>query len=193
MIVNIKDAEEKKLVIGYIKNIHRKKRCPFTNKDIYATWLNLWTDDFRIGEQGRCPIMFCEQLVLSKNKHRNGINPPEHYKEYTAIIDTVRELFNTYYNPKKSTRFNAKPYIKLLIEYRNKRTEGIEQLLRDTGLYKNGYRIKVKGKAVYTELVKIHLYRSKNNKVKSIIMGSFDTVEDYVNKMLEDNNDLQKL
>ena len=26
MSVNIKDAEEKKLVIGYIKNIHRKKK-----------------------------------------------------------------------------------------------------------------------------------------------------------------------
>lgn len=37
MSINIKDAEEKKLIIGYIKNIHRKKRCPFTNKDIYAT------------------------------------------------------------------------------------------------------------------------------------------------------------
>ena len=183
MSINIKDADEKKLVIGYIKNIHRKKRCPFTNKDIYATWLNLWTDDFRIGEQGRCPIMFCEQLVLSKNKHRNGINPPEHYKEYTAIIDTVRELFNTYYNPKKSTRFNAKPYIKLLIEYRNKRTEGIEQLLRDTGLYKNGYRIKVKGKAVYTELAKVHLYRIENNKKKLIMIDTFDAVEDYINKI----------
>lgn len=81
MSVNIKDAEEKKFVIGYIKNIHRKKRCPFTNKDIYATWLNLWANDFRIGEQGRCPIMFCEQLVLSKNKHRKGINPPEYYNQ----------------------------------------------------------------------------------------------------------------
>ena len=30
MSVNIKDAEEKKLVIGYIKNIHRKKKNPFT-------------------------------------------------------------------------------------------------------------------------------------------------------------------
>lgn len=116
MSVNIKDAEEKKLVIGYIKNIHRKKKNPFTNKEIYNTWLNFWSVDFRIGDHGRCPIMYSEQLVLSKNKHRNGINPPEHYKEYTAIIDTVRELFNTYYNPKKSTRFNAKPYIKLLIE-----------------------------------------------------------------------------
>ena len=48
-------------------------------------------------------------------------------------------------------------------------------------------RIKVKGKAVYMELVKIHLYRSKNNKVKSIIMGSFDAVDDYINKMLGDD------
>lgn len=29
MSVNIKDAEEKKLVIGYIKNIHRKKPMSF--------------------------------------------------------------------------------------------------------------------------------------------------------------------
>ena len=69
----------------------------------------------------------------------------------------------------------------------------MEQLLRDTGLYKNGYRIKVKGKAVYTELAKVHLYRSENNKEKSIMMGTFDAVEDYVNKMLEGDDDLQKL
>ena len=187
MSINIKDAEEKKLVIGYIKNIHRKKRCPFTNKDIYATWLNLWSDDFRIGENGRCPIMFCEQLVLSKNKYRQGINPPEYYKEYTAFIDAVRVLLNTYYNPKKSTRFNAKPYSQLLTDYRNKRTESIEQLLRDTGLYKNGYRIKVKGKAVYTELAKVHLYRIENNKKKSIMIDTFDMVEDYIKEMLGDN------
>ena len=184
MNINIKDADEKKLVIGYIKNIHRKKRCPFTNKDIYATWLNLWTDDFRIGEQGRCPIMFCEQLVLSKNKHRKGINPPEYYYQYTEFMNTVRDFLNQYYNPKKSTRSNAKPYYQLLIEYRNKRTEGIEQLLRDTGLYKNGYRIKVKDKAVYTELAKVHLYKIEHNQVKSIITDSFDAVDDYIKKIL---------
>lgn len=190
MSVNIKDAEEKKLVIGYIKNIHRKKRCPFTNKDIYATWLNLWTDDFRIGENGRCPIMFCEQLVLSKNKHRKGINPPEYFNQYTEFMDTVREWLNTCYDPKKSTRLNAKPYSQLLAEYRNIRSEGMEQLLCDTELNTKGYRIRVKGKAIYTELAKVHLYKFENNKVKSIIMDSFDTVEDYVNKMLEDNNEL---
>ena len=190
MSVNIKDAEEKKLVIGYIKNIHRKEKNPFTNKEIYNTWLNFWSVDFRIGDHGRCPIMYSEQLVLSKNKHRNGINPPEHYKEYTAIIDTVRELFNTYYNPKKSTRFNAKPYIKLLTEYRNKRTEGMEQLLRDTGLNTKGCRIKVKGIAVYTELAKVYLYGIENNKKKLIMIDTFDAVDDYINKMLGDDDGL---
>lgn len=190
MIVNIKDAEEKKLVIGYIKNIHRKKRCPFTNKDIYATWLNLWANDFRISEQGKCPIMFCEQLVLSKNKHRKGINPPEYYNQYTEFMNTVRDFLNQYYNAKKSTRSNAKPYFQLLIQYRNKRIESMEQLLRDTGLYKNGYRIKVKGKAVYTELAKVHLYRIENNKKKLIMIDTFDTVEDYINKVLEGDDEL---
>lgn len=187
MGVNIKDAEEKKLVIGYIKNIHRKRKNPFSNKEIYNTWLNFWSIDFRIGERGRCPIMYAEQFVLSKNKHKKGINPPDHYKEYTAFIDTVRELFNTYYNPKKSTRSNAKPYIKLLTEYRNKRTEGMKQLLCDTGLNTKGYRVKVKGKAVYTELAKVYLYKIANNKEESIIVDSFDKVEDYINKGLEDN------
>ena len=190
MSVNIKDAEEKKFVIGYIKNIHRKKRCPFTNKDIYATWLNLWANDFRIGEQGRCPIMFCEQLVLSKNKHRKGINPPEYYNQYTEFMNTVRDFLNQHYNAKKSTKSNAKPYFQLLIQYRNKRIESTEQLLRDTGLYKNGYRIKVKGKAVYTELAKVHLYRIKNNKKKLIMIDTFDAVDDYINKMLEGDDEL---
>ena len=128
--------------------------------------------------------MFCEQLVLSKNKHRKGINPPEYYYQYTEFMNTVRDFLNQYYNPKKSTRSNAKPYYQLLIEYRNKRTEGIEQLLRDTGLYKNGYRIKVKDKAVYTELAKVHLYKIEHNQVKSIITDSFDAVDDYIKKIL---------
>lgn len=187
MSVNIKDAEEKKLVIGYIKNIHRKRKNPFSNKEIYNTWLNFWSIDFRIGEQGRCPIMYAEQFVLSKNKHRKGINPPEHYKEYTAFMDTVRDLFNTFYNPKKSTKSNAKPYSKLLTEYRNKRTEGMAQLLCDKGFNTKGYRIKVKGKAVYTELAKVHLYKIEKDKVKSIMLDTFDAVEDYIKEMLGDN------
>lgn len=187
MSVNIKDAEEKKLVIGYIKNIHRKRKNPFSNKEIYNTWLNFWSIDFRIGEQGRCPIMYAEQFVLSKNKHRKGINPPEHYKEYTAFMDTVRDWVNTYYDPKKSTRFNAKQYSQLLTDYRNKRSESMDQLLRDTGFDKNGYRIKVKGKAVYTELAKVHLYKIEKDKVKSIMLDTFDAVEDYIKEMLGDN------
>ena len=187
MSVKIKDAEEKKLVIGYIKNIHRKKRCPFTNKDIYATWLNLWADDFRIGESGRCPIMFCEQLVLSKNKYRKGINPPEYYNQYTEFMNTVRDFLNQYYNAKKSTRSNAKPYFQLLIHYRNKRTADIEQLLRDTGLDIQGYKAKVKKNTVCMELAKVYLYKIENSKKKLIMIDTFDTVEDYINKILEDN------
>ena len=190
MSVNIKDAEEKMLIIGYLRNRCKKDRSTFTNKSVYGTWLNHWADDFKISEHGKCPIMFQEQLVISKSEHMQGNEPPEHYKEYTNFIESVTAMLNRKFDARKNAWINARPYARLITQYRDNRTKDIKQLLHNTGLAEHGYGVKINNDSVFAELTKCQLYRVKNNIEESIMIDTFDTIEDYINNMLEDNHDL---
>ena len=179
-IVTISDFEEKMLVVGYIKNINRKKRNLFSVKSIFGSWLSSWPDDFRIGEEGKCPKIYNEQLVVSKGKYKKGIESPEKFNEYTEFLDYIRDVLNSNYNSGKSTRENAKVYAKLLDEYRKNKTEEIQQLLRESGMYDLGYRIKIKDNDNYTKLAKVHLYVIVDDKIRSIMADTFDAVNSYI-------------
>lgn len=179
-IVTINDFEEKMLVVGYIKNVNRKKRNLLSVKSIFGSWISNWPDDFRIGEEDKCPKIYNEQLVVSKGKYKKGIESPGKFEEYTDFLDYIRDFLNSNYNSGKSTRENAKVYAKLLTGYREKRTEEIQQLLRESGMYDLGYRIKIKDNENYTKLAKVHLYVIVDDKIRSIMADTFDTVNSYI-------------
>ena len=179
-IVAISDFEEKMLVVGYIKNINRKKRNLFSVKSILGSWLSSWPDDFRIGEGDKCPKIYDEQLVVSKGKYKKEIESPGKFEEYTGFLNYIIDFLNSNYNSGKSTRENAKVYAKLLTEYRENKKEEIQQLLRESGMYDLGYRIKIKDIENYTKLAKVHLYVIVDDKIRSIMADTFDAVNSYI-------------
>lgn len=78
----------------------------------------------------------------------------------------------------------------MITQYRDNRTKDIKQLLHNTGLVEYGYGVKINNDSVFAELTKCQLYRVENNIEESIKIDTFDTIEDYINNMLEDNHDL---
>ena len=179
-IVTINDFEEKMLVVGYIKNVNRKKRNLLSVKSIFGSWISNWPDDFRIGEEDKCPKIYNEQLVVSNGKYKKGIESQEKFNEYTEFLDYIRDYLNFNCSQNISARNRAKVYAKLLTEYREKRNEQIQKLLRESGMYDLGYRIKIKDNENYTKLAKVHLYVIVDDKIRSIMADTFDTVNSYI-------------
>ena len=185
-MINIKDADEKKMIVGYIKTCSNNAvRNPLCNSNVYTTWLMRWRDDFAVN--GKCLKMWHQKFVESANKHRKGIEPPEYYNEYNEFINSVTGWMNDNYNKKISKKSNKRKFAGILIEYRKNCAHELVQLLSSHDNFTNcrlAYKLPVRDGKGFTELIKYSIIHDGT----PIFSGSYDETAEYIvntNKLIE--------
>ena len=180
-MVNIKDFEEKKLIAGYCKVRSRKNNQPIINNSMYATWQNLWSDDFRV--RGRCLKMHDNRFVTTKNKHQKSVAPSAFLKECTDCIASVTTWFNSTYDKKKGRKKNETLFKQMVLEYKKSCYEELIEKLKNSGLASAGYRLTAYALNNPTELSKFNLeYKIENEPKKFIQSGNYEQMLDIINK-----------
>ena len=102
MSVDIKDANEKKIIIAYLKCIgkNKGKYYGFCNNIIYHKWVSIWPEDWKKDVNGRVFKIYDNKFILSKDKYKKGINPPDYYDEYTEYLSEITKWINENYDAK---------------------------------------------------------------------------------------------
>lgn len=186
-MINIKDSEEKKMIIAYHKACSNKAiRNLLCNSNVHAEWLMRWRDDFVVN--GKCLKLWNQKFVESANKHRKGIEPPAYYNEYNEFINNVTGWMNDTYDKKNSRKCNKRKFAGILIEYRKNCAHELMQLLRCNENFsdcKVVYRIPYSNGKNFTELVKYSIIHDGT----PIFKGSYDETAEYIvntNKLIEE-------
>lgn len=136
-MVNIKDFEEKKLIAGYCKVRSRKNNQPIINNSVYATWQNLWSDDFKLN--GKAMKMYDNRFVVSK-RHPDIKNNQSHLlKEHTNCISSVTNWINNTYDKSKGRKKNEIYFKQMVLEYKKSCYEELNEKLKNSELASAGY------------------------------------------------------
>lgn len=179
-MVRIKDLEEKKRIIAFYKCLYNKHpENKFYNSKIYDVWLRMWRNDFVV--DGKCLKMWHQKFVVSANKDRQGIAPPEYYKEYNKFINNVTDWMNSNYEIKQGRKNNKKKYAEMLIEHRKICADKVAAQLKECinlSDCKLVYTLPEKTDKTFTELVSYALIHNG----ESIFKGSCDEIIEYMGK-----------
>lgn len=185
-MISIKDFDEKKMIIGYLKCVSKKENVcyPFNNNWVYHRWLSLWADDFRVDIDGKCLIIYDNKFILSKGKHKKGIKPPKYYDEYTELLSTATQWINDNYNKDKDGGYNAESFAELIIEHRKKCGNELRQNLKELGLDAEGYIIRGDSFKAPTRLCIYHLNRKDTDgKISTIKYGTYTEIKAYISEL----------
>lgn len=178
----IKDLEEKKMIMGYIKVNTKKTNRPIINNLVFHTWICMWPDDFRVN--GKCPKIYNNQIIQSKRKYKKGIEIPEIYKLYTERITMITNWINDNCDQKKGRRRKSNHFKNMILEYRKSCYGELLQKLRDSSLESQGYTLGCSSSDL-TKLRKYYLcLKGEGGVRKSIMSGSYEEVRDYLNNIL---------
>lgn len=180
ILIKINDADEKKMIIAYQKLCSNKTaKNLLCNSSVYSTWIMRWRNDFVVN--GKCLKIWHQELAVSANKHRKGIEPPEYYKEYNKFINDITDWMNNNYEIKQGRRNNKRKYAEMLIEHRKICADKVVTTLKEcTNLSdcKLVYILPNKTDKIFTELVNYSLIY--NGVV--IFKGSCDEIVEYMIK-----------
>lgn len=180
-MLNIKDADEKKLIINYYKlGSNKNTQNILCNSSIYTTWLQRWRDDFVV--DGKCLKMFRQKFVVSATKDKRGIEAPEYYQEYNKFIRSVSNWMNANYDKKIGRKNNRKKIGDILVEHRKDCAEKLLNTLNDSKNLSDCelvYMLPDKADKLFMSLVK---YSIVHNGL-AIFSGSYDEVKEYISKM----------
>lgn len=178
--MKIRDADEKKMIIAYQKLCSNKTaKNLLCNSSVYSAWIMRWRNDFVVN--GKCLKMWHQKFVVSANKDRQGIEPPEYYKEYNKFINDVTAWMNSNYEIKQGRKNNKKKYAEMLIEHRKICADKVAAQLKEcTNLSdcKLVYTLPEKTDKTFTELVSYALIHNG----ESIFKGSCDEMIEYMGK-----------
>ena len=185
-MINIKDAEEKKMIVGYIKTCSNKAvRNLLCNNNVHATWLMRWRDDFVVN--GKCLKMWHQKFVVSASKHRQGIEPPDYYNEYNEFINNATNWMNITYDKNMGRKGNRRKFAEILMEHRKNCAYRLIQLLRSNDSFsdcKLVYRLPNSNGKGFMELMKYSIIHDG----APIFKGSYDETTEYIvntNKLIE--------
>lgn len=177
-MIQIKDSDEKKMIIAYQKSCsHKTQRNLLCNSSVYSEWLLRWRDDFVVG--GRCLKMWHQKFVVSANKHKQGIEPPEFYKEYNEFMNAVTDWINCNREMKQGMKNNKRKFGEILMEHRKNCADTVMFKLRECKNLSScelTYVLPNKTDKKFTELVKYSLIYEG----KEIFKGSFDETVGYI-------------
>lgn len=186
-MINIKDSEEKKMIVAYIKTCSNKAvRNLLCNSNVHETWRMRWRDDFVVN--GKCLKLWQQKFVMSANKHRQGIEPPEYYNEYNEFINNVTNWMNDNYDKKIGRKGNRRKFGEILIDHRKTCAHKLVQLLSSNNHLsgcKLVYMLPARDGSGFTELV---MYSIIHNG-EPIFKGSYDETAEYIvsiNKLIEE-------
>lgn len=180
ILIKINDTDEKKMIIAYQKLCSKKTaKNLLCNSSVYGEWIMRWRNDFIV--DGKCLKMWHQKLVVSANKHKQGIEPPEYYKEYNKLINDVTDWMNSNYEINQGRRNNKRKYAEMLIEYRKICADKVKAKLKECANLsdcKLVYVLPSKIDKTFTELISYSL--QYNGEV--VYKGSCDEVIEYMAK-----------
>ena len=180
-MLNIKDADEKKLIINYYKlGTIKDNQNILHNSSVYAAWLKKWRDDFAV--DGKCLKMYKQKFVVSVAKHKKGIEAPEYYQEYNKFICSVTDWMNANYDKKIGRKNNKKKISDILVEHRKDCANKLLNILNDSKNLSDCelvYTLPDKTDKVFLLLVKYSIMRNG----LTIFSGSCDEVKEYISKI----------
>lgn len=90
-MLNIKDVEEKKLIIAY--SIARTKNCNAFEETVWNNWSGKWPKDFK-SKDGKPLKRYNHQCVISKTQAKKAAKLgtlTQDYKEYDDFIIEISE------------------------------------------------------------------------------------------------------
>lgn len=167
----IKNAEEKKYIIGFVKlQNHKLHGNQIHNTQIYAEWLERWRDDFVV--DGKCLQMRRQKFLVSVKKYKAGEPLPEVYVEYNEFINSIRDWFNLRYNNKTGMKKNRRYFEVLLTEHRLRCMDELNKIMKDQNI--EG-QITYKNKKKQTDLA---LYEFVSEKRQ--FTATFDDMKEYL-------------
>lgn len=181
-MIKIKDIDEKKMIIDYYKlGSNRNTKNILNNSSVYSTWLERWRDDFTVN--GKCLQMFRQRFVVSANKDRKKIEPPEYYNDYNSFINSVTHWMNANYDKKIGRKNNRKKIGDILMGYREECALNLIELIKNSKHFSDcelKYHLYDKSRdKVFMQLVKYTIIH--NDSV--IYKGTYDEVKEFINNM----------
>lgn len=186
-MVKIKDADEKKMIIAYYKMCSNKAaRNLLCNNSIHATWIMRWRDDFVVN--GKCLKMWHQKFVVSANKSRQGIEPPEYYNEYNEFINDVASWINENFDLNAGRKNNRRKFAEFLVVHREKCANELIEILNRSGSLSDCrliYKLPDRNSKGFTELMKYSIAHNGTN----VFTGSCDETRAFIantDKLIEE-------
>jgi hypothetical protein len=180
-MVEIKNLEEKQLQIGYF--LSRCRNDKFAIHNIYRQWCQWWKEDFNIN--GTQPVIYGEELVLSKKGARLGEEQPDIIKYYNSILVDTQKLLESQYDNKKKRTYNSDCFKDKMFKLRRANYRNLMQLLKDKNLRDKYY---IADKTLHKHPCRLGIYAlykcgTSSDKAKGIYFGTYDELKKDIENM----------
>lgn len=183
-MINIKDIEEKKLIIAYLIC---KQKSGIGLEHIFRLWTQQWGNDF-VTENGAKLRMHNHKIIVSKRKLNQGIPLPKCCEEYNLFLDEIYKWMNEKYDDKVGRKKNADMFKEMLFAHR-------EQCRKNFYRTFNNSKLKAKGYKVLTQismkqpliLSKYSIFHTDKYGIKECVFsGNYEDAMCYLEKKMEE-------
>lgn len=185
----IRDFEDKKLTLCYFMSRQHDPN-KFSLNQIYFVWANRqWKQDFKF--DGKAFKLKDSKLLPPKSKKLSEEELNKMADEYTKILKEVQTYFQNNYDTKISRKRNSEKFRDMKFDYCYKKHKELQKLFLVSGIdLEDRY-------AVYNKTSKHHPNHIGRYEIfdkqrrKTMILGSFEDVRDYINawkERLDDTN-----
>lgn len=180
-MLNIKDMEEKRLIIAYY--IARNSKCQLNDDIVWNQWNGRWPKDLR--SKNNRPLKrynhHCVESRTQAKKEAKSENLSYDYTEYDNFIIETCEWVKSLYDKDKANWKNANIVLERLFIYRETCDKRIRELLFESGLAAEGYKLQNQTSKKHPHLLGDYLILHNQNGVnKCVIRGSYEQVMNYL-------------
>lgn len=183
-MINIKDVEEKKVIIAYLIC----KQCRGVGLEhIFRLWNQRWSNDF-VTENGTKLKMHNHKIIISKRKLNQGTPLPKCCEEYDMFLDEIYKWINEKYDSKVERNKNADMFKEMIFAHREQCRQNFYKTFNDSNLKTNGYKILNQiSKKHPLILSKYCIFHTDKNGIKECVFsGSYENAMCYLKKKMED-------
>lgn len=188
--MNIKDVEEKRLILAYYLSKNKKDNHCFSDVKVWHQWTGLWNEDFRT-ESGKFLKRYGNQFVLSKTKAKKQKKEGtliQEFKEYDDFLNEICQWVNENYKRNKGRMKNANIMKERLLAYKRECALSLLKYFDNNGFAEKGFRFQ--NLTSRKESISMGKYcilaPIEEGRYKGICCGSYETVMKFLKNEMEE-------
>lgn len=189
-MLDIKDIEEKKLIVAY--RASKSKRLGVDH--IWRLWVSSWDNDFRV--KGTPLKMYDHKFVQSKTKAREKVRAGEvltyDYKKYDDSLADIYDWISVQIDKYRTdnTMKTCDRFMKMLVSYRKECADTLYRIMRENNLQRKGYSLKNQTSSKNPlELGHFLLRHNHEGTWETIMSGSYEEILDYLNRIIKEGGE----